>query len=114
MLLWYMHARLLPGMHFENISNDLKCILFEKYVFLFLKSPIHVYQYEMPVPRGSAILSIESHTGMYSEPVPTVPDTPVDSATLYLHSIRSSSSSWSVVSSSSSNCATGLPTRPRV
>ena len=45
------------GMRFEIISNDLKCILFEKYGFLFQKSPIHVYQYEMPVPRGSAILS---------------------------------------------------------
>src|SRR4051795_12251446 len=45
-------------MRFENISNDLKCILFERYGFLFLKSPIHVYQYEMPVPRGSAILSL--------------------------------------------------------
>jgi hypothetical protein len=33
-----------PAMRFENISNDLKCILFEKYGFLFLKSPIHVYQ----------------------------------------------------------------------
>jgi hypothetical protein len=32
------------GMRFENISNDLKCILFEKYGFLFQKSPIHVYQ----------------------------------------------------------------------
>src|SRR2546423_8223924 len=30
----------------------------------------------------------KSHTGMYSEPVPIVPDTPVDSATLYLHKIR--------------------------
>jgi hypothetical protein len=36
-----------PGMRFENILNDLKCILFEKYGFLFQKSPIHVYQYEM-------------------------------------------------------------------
>ena len=45
-------------MRFENISNDLKCILSEKYGFLFLKSPIHVYQYEMPVRRGSAILSL--------------------------------------------------------
>jgi hypothetical protein len=40
---------------------------------------------------------------MYSEPVPTVPDTPVGSATLYLHRIRSSSSSSSIVSSSSSS-----------
>ncbi len=45
-------------MRFEIMWNDLKCILFEKYGFLFLKSPIHVYQYEMPVPRGSAILSM--------------------------------------------------------
>jgi hypothetical protein len=45
-------------MGFEIISNDLKCILFEKYGFLFLKSPIHVYQYEMPVSHGSAILSL--------------------------------------------------------
>ena len=30
----------------------------EKYGFLLLKSPIHVYQYEMPIPRGSAILSL--------------------------------------------------------
>jgi hypothetical protein len=45
-------------MRFENISNDLKCILFEKYGFIFQKSPIHVYQYEMPVPRGNAILSL--------------------------------------------------------
>src|SRR5271156_1708431 len=102
-------------MRFENISNDLKCILFEKYGFLFQKSPIHMYLYETPVPCESAIPSLESHTGMYSEPVPIVPDTPVDSATLYLHRIRSSSSSSSVISSSSSsNCATGLPTRPRV
>src|SRR5436305_1897824 len=100
-------------MRFENISNDLKCILLEKYGFLFLKSPIHVYQYELPVPRGSNPIP-ESHTGMYSELVPIVPDTPVDSTTLYLHRIRSSSSSSSVVSSSSSNCATGLLTRPRV
>src|SRR4051812_9718566 len=33
------------------------------------------------------------------EPVPIVPDTPVDSATLYLHRIRSSSSSSVVLSS---------------
>src|SRR5271154_2283472 len=44
------------GMRFEIIWNDLKCILFEKYGFLKIKSPIHVYQYEMPVPHGSAIL----------------------------------------------------------
>ena len=35
-------VRLWAGMRFENISNDLKCILSEKYGFLFLKSPIHV------------------------------------------------------------------------
>jgi hypothetical protein len=52
-------------MRFENISNDLKCILFEKYGFLFLKSPIHVYQYEMPVRRGSAILSLISHRNVF-------------------------------------------------
>jgi hypothetical protein len=45
-------------MRFENISHELKCILFEKYGFLFLKSPIHVYQYEMPVLHASAILSL--------------------------------------------------------
>jgi hypothetical protein len=45
-------------MRFEIIWNDLKCILFEKYGFLFQKSAIHVYQYEMPAPRGSAILSM--------------------------------------------------------
>jgi hypothetical protein len=54
----YVYSFLLwSGMRFEIIWNDLKCILCEKYGFLFLKSPIHVYQYEMPVPRGSAILS---------------------------------------------------------
>ena len=41
----------LAGMRFEIISNDLKCILFEKYGFLKIKSPIHVYQYEIPLPR---------------------------------------------------------------
>jgi hypothetical protein len=45
-------------MRFENISNDLKCILSERYGFLFLKSPIHVYQYGPAVPGGSAILSL--------------------------------------------------------
>jgi hypothetical protein len=87
-------------MRFEIISNDLKCILFKKYGFLKIKSPIRMYQYEMPVPRGSAFLSM-NRTRMYSEPVPTVPDTPVNSATLYLHRIRSSSSSSSSVISSS-------------
>jgi hypothetical protein len=73
-------------MRFGFISNDLKCILFEKYGFFRIKSPIHVYQYEIPAPRLSMNLA-----GMYSEPVSTVPDTPVDSATLYLRRIRSSS-----------------------
>src|SRR5271170_281812 len=44
-----------PGMRFEIILNDLKCIVFEKYGILKIKSPIHMYQYEMPVPRGSAM-----------------------------------------------------------
>jgi hypothetical protein len=47
-------------MRFEIISNDLKCILFEKYGFLFLKSPIHVYQYEMPVPVVVEIITCEA------------------------------------------------------
>jgi hypothetical protein len=47
------------GMRFENISNDLKCILFEKYGFLFQKSPIHMYQYETPVPCESAIQRLQ-------------------------------------------------------
>src|SRR5271155_4812987 len=80
----------LPGMRFEIIWNDVNCILFEKYGFFRIKSPIHVYQYEMPVPRG-----------IYE----SVPDTPADSAAQYLHRIRSSSLSSSVVSSSS-NCLT--------
>ena len=47
-----------PGMRFEIILNDLKCIVFEKYGILKIKSPIHMYQYETPVPCGSAILSL--------------------------------------------------------
>jgi hypothetical protein len=101
-------------MRLEIIWNDSKCILFEKYSFYSQKAPIHVYHYEMPVPRKSVLLAMNL-TGMYSEPVPTVPDTPVGSATLYLHRIRSSSSLSSVVpSSSSSNRAASLLTRPRV
>ena len=45
-----------------------------------------MYQYEILVPRLSMNLA-----GMYSEPVSTVPDTPVDSATPYLRRIKSSS-----------------------
>jgi hypothetical protein len=50
----------LPGRRFEIIWNDLECILFEKYGFLLLKRPIHVYQYEMPVLRGSAIVQCDN------------------------------------------------------
>jgi hypothetical protein len=101
-------------MRFENISNDLKCILFEKYGFLFLKSPIHIYQYETPRTLWKCNPIPESHIGMYSEPMPIVSDTPVDSAILYLYRIRSLSSSSLVILSSFSNCVTGLFTRPRV
>jgi hypothetical protein len=77
---------LCSGMRFEIISNDLKCILFEKYGFLKIKSPIHVYQYEIPLPRLSMNLTQECILSLSN-----VSDTPVDSATLYLHRIRSSS-----------------------
>src|SRR5271155_6033443 len=83
-----LHEVLSAGMRFEIIWNDVNCILFEKHGFFRIKSLIHVYQYEMPVPRG-----------IYE----SVPDTPVDSAAQYLHRIRSSSLSSSVVSSSSSS-----------
>jgi hypothetical protein len=56
-------------MRFGFISNDLKCILFEEYEVFRIKSPIHVYQDEILVPRLSMNLA-----GMYSEPVSTVPD----------------------------------------
>jgi hypothetical protein len=65
-----------PGMRFEIISNDLKCILFDKYGFLKIKSPIHVYQYEIPVPRLSMNLTQECILSLSN-----VSDTPVDSAT---------------------------------
>jgi hypothetical protein len=100
---------LCAGMCFEIIWNDLKCILFKKYSFLFLQSLIHVHQYEMPVLPGSATLSM--NLAMDSELVPTVLDTPVDSAILCLHRIKFSSSSSSVVLSSPSNCAAGFLTR---
>ena len=54
----------------------------------------------------------ESHTGMYSEPVPTVPDTPVD--LLYCIYTESGPHRRHRQLFHSSNCTAGLLTRPRV
>jgi len=102
-------------MRFEIIWNDLRRILCEKYGFLFLKSPIHVYRYEMPVPRGPAILSMN----LTQECVLSLWPLYLTLLWTFLHCIYTESGPHRrhrqlFQAFSSSNCATGLVTRPKV